>query len=223
VAGAALIVRQLGLREYDPLVTVMREYSERRTADAPDELWVLQHPPVYTLGRAGDEAHLLAPGAIPVVRTDRGGQVTYHGPGQLIIYVLVDLQRRGIGVRTLVHEIEEAMILTLARYGVLATRRPGAPGVYVEDRKIGALGLRVRRGCSYHGLSLNIAMDLEPFARINPCGYSGLAVTQLLDLLPAERSGRAEDLLPQTAAQLITELASRLGYNELLHRDGLDT
>jgi lipoyl(octanoyl) transferase len=219
----SLIIRHLGLREYDPLVTAMRDYSERRGADAPDELWVLQHPPVFTLGRAGNEAHILDPGTVPVIRTDRGGQVTYHGPGQLIVYVLVDLQRRGIGPRTLVHEIEEAMIVTLARYDITAARVPGAPGVYVDGRKIGALGLRIRRGCSYHGLSLNVAMDLSPFARINPCGYSNLAVTQILDLLTAEQREPAEDLMSHTKAQLIADLAARLGYNELLHRDGLES
>ncbi|MDX9741359.1 MAG: lipoyl(octanoyl) transferase LipB [Gammaproteobacteria bacterium] len=223
MAATALIVRYFGICDYAPLVAAMREYSEQRDANAPDEFWLLQHPPVFTLGRAGDESHVLDPGTIPLVRTDRGGQVTYHGPGQLVVYVLVDLQRRGIGVRTLVHEIEEAMIVTLARYDIAAARVPGAPGVYVDGSKIGALGLRVRRGCSYHGLSLNVAMDLAPFACINPCGYSGLAVTQMLDLLPAQGRGRPEELLSQTAAHLVTELASRLGYNELLHRDGLDT
>jgi lipoyl(octanoyl) transferase len=220
---ATLTVRHLGLCEYEPLVNTMRDYSEQRSADASDELWVLQHPPVFTLGRAGKEAHLLAPGSIPVIRTDRGGQVTYHGPGQLVIYVLIDLPRLGLGARTLVHEIEEAMIVTLARYEIMAARVPGAPGVYVDGRKIGALGLRIRRGCSYHGLSLNVAMDLSPFDRINPCGYSGLAVTQILDLLPAGRREPPEALMSRTTLNLVTDLAARLGYNELLHRDGLDS
>jgi lipoyl(octanoyl) transferase len=220
---AALIVRHLGLRDYEPLVTTMRERSEQRTADSPDELWLLEHPPVFTLGRAGSEGHVHDPGDIPLVRTDRGGQVTYHGPGQIILYVLVDLQRRGLGVRELVHEIESAMILTLARFDIAATRREGAPGVYVGERKIGALGLRVRRGRSYHGLSLNVTMDLAPFDRIDPCGYRGLAVTRILDLLPAGQREPAASLLQRTAMQLVADLAARLGYNDVLHRDGLDT
>lgn len=221
--SAALIVRRLGMRDYAPLVDTMRERSERRNADSPDELWLLEHPPVFTLGRAGSESHVHDPGAIPLVRTDRGGQVTYHGPGQLVLYVLVDLQRSGLSVRHLVHGIETAMIRTLARFDIAAARRDGAPGVYVDERKIGALGLRVRRGRSYHGLSLNVAMDLTPFDRIDPCGYRGLAVTQILDLLPAERRRPAATLLARTAAQLVADLAPRLGYNDVLHRDGLDT
>src|SRR5690606_4126116 len=145
------------------------------------------------------------------------------GPGQLVIYVLIDLPRLGLGARTLVHEIEEAMIVTLARYEIMAARVFGAPGVYVDGRKIGALGLRIRRGCSYHGLSLNVAMDLSPFDRINPCGYSGLAVTQIRDLLPAGRREPPEALMSRTTLNLVTDLAARLGYNELLHRDGLDS
>lgn len=215
-----LIVRRLGTRAYETTAAAMRDFTESRTADNPDELWLLQHPPVYTLGRAARETHVLAPGTIPVVRTDRGGQVTYHGPGQLIAYPLIDLPRRGFGVKALVHEIEAAMIDLLSSYGITATRRPGAPGVYVDGSKIGALGLRIRRGCSYHGLSLNVAMDLEPFSRIDPCGYPGLTVTQLADLAPAAAATRpAGELLQDVSTQLLAALAGRLGYNELLYQD----
>ncbi|MEN8167999.1 MAG: lipoyl(octanoyl) transferase LipB, partial [Pseudomonadota bacterium] len=160
----------------------MRDYTGQRDASSQDQLWLLQHPPVFTLGQAGKPEHLLKPGDIPVIKTDRGGQVTYHGPGQLIAYLLLDLRRAGLGVRALVTQLEQAVIALLADYAIPALSRPDAPGVYVADRKIAALGLRVSRGCSLHGLSLNVAMDLEPFSRINPCGYPDLAVTQLSDL-----------------------------------------
>lgn len=220
-APAALIVRRLGVRDYAPAVDAMRARTEARGADSADELWLLEHPPVYTLGRVAREAHVLDSGPIPVVRTDRGGQVTYHGPGQLVAYLLIDLQRRGLGVRRFVHEIEEAAIGVLSEYGIAAARRTGAPGVYVDGRKIGALGLRVRRGCSYHGLSLNVAMDLGPFGRINPCGYPGLAVTQLADLVELDPADPPA-ALREVSARLAAALASRLGYNEVLYRDGLD-
>ncbi len=177
-----LTVRHLGLRDYAPVVAAMQAFTESRDADSGDEIWLLEHPPVYTLGRAALPDHVLAPGAIPVVRTDRGGQVTYHGPGQLVAYTLIDLRRRRLGVRDFVHLLEGCLIDLLAGYGIPAGRRAGAPGVYVADAKIAALGLRVRRGCAYHGVSLNVDMDLEPFARINPCGYPGLRVTQLAAL-----------------------------------------
>jgi lipoyl(octanoyl) transferase len=160
----------------------MRAFTDGRTQDTPDELWLLQHPPVFTLGQAGRAEHLLDPGEIPVIQTDRGGQVTYHGPGQLVAYLLVDLRRAGLGVKGLVHLLEGAVIGLLAGYGIEAVARADAPGVYVARAKIASLGLRVRRGCSYHGLSLNVDMDLTPFLRINPCGHPGLAVTQLADL-----------------------------------------
>lgn len=182
----------------------MRRFTERRTAETPDELWLLEHPAVFTLGQAGRPEHLLAPGTIPVVRTDRGGQVTYHGPGQLVAYVLLDLRRRALGVRTLVRTLEATVIALLGSQGVVATLRPDAPGVYVDGRKVAALGLRVRRGCSYHGLALNVAMDLEPFRRIDPCGYPGLVVTQLADLGIGWSVSEA-------AEQLSTQLAQRLG------------
>lgn len=178
----ALIIRRLGLVPYEPTFAAMRDFTEQRDEATPDELWLLQHPAVYTLGQAGKREHLLAPGAIPIIATDRGGQVTYHGPGQLVLYPLLDLRRRNLGVRRLVTLLEQAVVGLLATFGIAAAARPDAPGVYVEGRKIASLGLRVRRGCSYHGLSLNVAMDLSPFQLINPCGYAGLEVTQLQDL-----------------------------------------
>ena len=176
------LVRRLGLSDYGVIWSEMRAFTDGRSEETPDELWLLQHLPVFTLGQAGRPEHLLDPGATPVVQSDRGGQVTYHGPGQIIAYVLVDLHRAGLGVKGLVHLLEGAVIALLAGYGIEAQARTDAPGVYVAGAKIASLGLRVRRGCSYHGLSLNVDMDLEPFGRINPCGYPGLAVTQIADL-----------------------------------------
>ena len=176
------LIRRLGVRDYAATWARMRAFTDVRSEDTPDELWLLQHLPVFTLGQAGRPEHLLAPGETPVVQSDRGGQVTYHGPGQIIAYVLVDLHRAGLGVKGLVHLLEGAAIALLAGYGIEAQARNDAPGVYVAGAKIASLGLRVRRGCSYHGLSLNVDMDLEPFGRINPCGYPGLAVTQIADL-----------------------------------------
>jgi lipoyl(octanoyl) transferase len=184
--GAPLIVRRLvGLQDYRATWEAMRAFTDTRDADTPDAIWLLEHPPVFTLGQAGRLEHLRDPGAIAVVQTDRGGQVTYHGPGQLIAYLLFDLRRAGVGVRRLVHLLEQAVIELLAATGIVAGARADAPGVYVAGAKIAALGLRVRHGCSYHGVALNVAMDLEPFQRIDPCGYPGLAVTQLADLIPA--------------------------------------
>jgi lipoyl(octanoyl) transferase len=172
----------LGQRDYLEIWTAMRAFTEARDAETADELWLLEHSPVYTLGRNGDPAHILAPGDIPIVESDRGGQVTYHGPGQLIAYALFDLNRLGLGVRALVTGLENAAIAALSQYGLQALARRDAPGVYVEGRKIASLGLRVRRGCSYHGLSLNASLDLAPFARINPCGFPGLETTSLAAL-----------------------------------------
>ena len=173
----------------------MRAFTDGRDATTTDELWLLQHDPVFTLGQAGKWEHVLAAGEIPVIPVDRGGQVTYHGPGQIVAYPLLDLRRLGLGVRELVHRIEQAIIDTLDVWNVVAARREGAPGVYVGAAKIAALGLRVRRGCSFHGLAFNVAMDLEPFHRINPCGYQGLAVTQLSDLGGPSRLADVEDVL----------------------------
>lgn len=182
----------------------MREFTDSRTPQTPDELWFLEHPPVFTQGQAGKAEHVLSPGDIPVVASNRGGQVTYHGPGQLVMYPLLDLHRRGLGIRQLVTLLEESMIATAAHYGITAFARPDAPGIYVERdfgtgrteiRKLGSIGLRVSRGCSYHGLSLNVDMDLEPFSRINPCGYAGLRMTQLASLGgPRERDVVERDL-----------------------------
>ena len=160
----------------------MRAFTNARTGDSPDEIWLVEHPPVYTLGQAGRREHVHAPGRIPVAATDRGGQVTYHGPGQAVVYVLVDLRRRGVGVRGFVHGLEQAVIDAVGRAGVVAARRPGAPGVYVNGAKLAALGLRVRRGCTYHGIAVNVDVDLAPFRGIDPCGYAGLEVTRLRDL-----------------------------------------
>ncbi|WP_257387280.1 lipoyl(octanoyl) transferase LipB [Tahibacter caeni] len=200
-----VLVRELpGLWPYEPVWRAMQAFTDARTADTPDEFWLLQHEPVFTLGQAGKTEHVLAPGDIPVIPVDRGGQVTYHGPGQIMAYVLVDLRRRGIGVRELVQRIEQAVIDTLEHWNIAAERREGAPGVYVAGAKVAALGLRVRRGCSFHGLAFNAAMDLEPFHRINPCGYKGLAVTQVLDL-----GGPASLAVLQSS--LVEELARQLG------------
>ena len=201
-AAAPLLVRRLGRRPYEPVWRAMQALTDARDAATPDELWLVEHDPVFTLGQAGKREHVLAPGDIPVMPVDRGGQVTYHGPGQLVAYPLLDLRRLGIGVRELVHRIEQAVIDTLARFDIAAARREGAPGIYVGPAKIMALGLRVRRGCSFHGLAFNVAMDLEPYARINPCGYQGLAVTQVLDCGgPGSLDAVAAVLVPAIAGQ----------------------
>jgi len=174
--------RALGRVAYEPAWRAMQALNAARGPDTQDELWLLEHPPVYTLGLAGRREHVLAPRGIPVVATDRGGQVTYHGPGQAVAYVLLDLRRRGLGVKELVRRLEQAAIDLLAAHGIAGERKAGMPGVYVDGAKIAAVGLRVARGCSYHGLALNADLDLEPFARIDPCGYPGLACTRLADL-----------------------------------------
>lgn len=188
-----MIVRWLGLVEYEPTIRAMQKFVDERTPATPDEIWLLEHPPVFTLGMAADPGHLLLPGNIPVVSTDRGGQVTYHGPGQLVAYPLLDVRRLGITVRGLVLLLEQAVIALVASHGVAAAGRRDAPGVYVEGRKLASLGLRIRRGSSYHGVALNVDMDLAPFARINPCGMAGMQVTQLADLgirMDVEEAGK---------------------------------
>ncbi|TCT22203.1 lipoyl(octanoyl) transferase LipB [Thiobaca trueperi] len=196
-------IRQLsGLQDYLTTLEAMRDFTDRRDAGTGDELWLLEHPPVFTLGQAGRREHLLDPGDIPVIQVDRGGQVTYHGPGQLIAYLLLDLRRAGLGVKRLVNLLEQAVIDLLAIYGIDAERRADAPGVYVADAKIASLGLRIRNGCSYHGLALNVAMDLEPFRRINPCGYAGLAVTQISDLIEGVSVTDAGSALAETLTRL---------------------
>lgn len=179
---ADLVIKRLGLVEYEPTWRDMQTFTDRRDAQTADEIWLLQHPPVYTLGLNGSPEHLLAPADIPVIDIDRGGQVTYHGPGQLVVYPMIDLRRQGLGVRELVSALEQSVIDLAANHGIDAQARADAPGVYVAGRKLASLGLRIRRGCSYHGLAFNIDMDLEPFSRINPCGFEDLEVTQLKDL-----------------------------------------
>lgn len=191
----ALVVRRLGRVEYEPTWRAMQAFTAARTAETPDEFWVLEHPPVYTQGQAGKPEHLLRATNIPVIRIDRGGQITYHGPGQVVIYALVDLRRRGYGIRELVQRMEQAVIDMLAAHNIVGERRMGAPGVYVGGAKIAALGLRVKHGSTYHGLALNVDMDLAPFTAINPCGLAGLAVTQCRDLSPAVTMAWAEQAL----------------------------
>jgi lipoyl(octanoyl) transferase len=195
---------RLGLQEYRPAWQAMQRFTERRGPDTPDEIRTLQHPPVFTLGQAGRHEHILDSGDIPVIRSDRGGQVTYHGPGQIIAYLLFDLRRAGIGVKTLVRRLEQAVIDLLSDYAIRAEPMAGAPGVYVGGRKIASLGLRVRRGCSFHGLSLNCDLELEPFRRINPCGHPGLEVTRMADLTPISS-------LEEVERALVQRIAERLG------------
>ena len=201
--GPGAVVRQLGRVEYAPTWRAMQDFTAQRTADTPDEIWLLQHPPVYTQGQAGKPEHLIAATDIPVVPIDRGGQITYHGPGQVVAYVLVDLRRRGYGIRDLVTRMEQAVIDLLAQHGVTAARLPGAPGVYVDGAKIAALGLRVKHGCTYHGLSFNVDMDLAPFAAINPCGYAGMPVTHCRALGLAMSIQQAEHALTQALLDAI--------------------
>lgn len=182
VVGPDPVIRRLGLVEYEPTWRAMQRFTEARDSSTPDEIWFLEHPPVFTLGMNADPAHVLDPGGIPVIQIDRGGQVTYHGPGQLIVYPLVDLRRAGLGVRDIVTALEQSVIRLVASLGIDAQTRRGAPGVYVQDRKLASVGIRVRRHASYHGLALNVDVDLRPFDRINPCGYRGLEMTRLADL-----------------------------------------
>lgn len=216
-----LLVRQLGRRPYQPVWDAMKAFTDSRTPDTPDEFWVVEHDPVYTQGQAGKAEHLLAPGDIPVVQSDRGGQVTYHGPGQLVLYVLVDVRRSKLTVRELVTCLETAIINTLAKSGIEAYAKPDAPGVYVKNQlgaslqieaKLASLGLRIRKGCSFHGLALNINMDMTPFLRINPCGYAGMAMTQTSALGGPQSVAEAQ-------AILVAELASLIGYHTITNTD----
>ena len=203
------VVRRLGRVEYRPTFEAMQRFTAARTPETPDELWVLEHPPVYTVGLAAREAHFPRRTDIALERIDRGGQITYHGPGQAVIYTLVDLPRRRLQVRGLVSLLEQAVLDYLAGYGVAAARRAGAPGVYVDGAKIAALGLRIRRGCAYHGLALNVDMDLSPFAAIDPCGYPGLAVTQARDLGIAEDVATAGARVARRIGTLLEESNGR--------------
>jgi lipoyl(octanoyl) transferase len=196
-------VHWLGRVAYEPTWRAMQRYTEDRDGDSADQIWLLEHESVFTLGMNADASHLLAPGDIPVLQIDRGGQVTYHGPGQLVVYTLIDMRRAGLGVRDLVTALERSVIELAAHFGIEAQCRADAPGVYVERRKLASVGLRIRRGGSYHGLALNICMDLEPFERINPCGYAGLQMTQLSQLGgPAEVAAVAAQLAPLLSAKL---------------------
>jgi lipoyl(octanoyl) transferase len=212
VAATTLTVRRLGSSDYVPVWQAMQRFTDARDENTGDELWLVEHPPVFTQGQAGKAEHILAPGDIPVVQVDRGGQITYHGPGQIVAYPLVDLRRRKIGVRKFVNRIEEAIIGVLRHYGITGERRQGAPGIYVENEKIAALGLRVRRGCSFHGLSFNVDMDLEPFERINPCGYEGLGV---VDLAGKSAGGKPVGIR-QVEELLVRELACQLGHDKVI-------
>ena len=209
-----LVVRRLGLQEYEPIWKSMRYLVEQANATRNDEIWLLSHKPVFTQGQAGKAEHILNPVQIPVVQIDRGGQVTYHGPGQLVVYLLLNVNRRKMGIRDLVNVIERAIIQTLGEFGITANSKAKAPGVYVNDAKIASLGLRIRKGWSYHGLSLNVQMDLEPFSRINPCGYENLAVTQIADQVPA-----TETLMQNVSRVLSNKLLSELGYIEYYESD----
>lgn len=199
-----LFVRQLGLRDWQSVSDAMHQYTDQRHGESRDEIWLVEHHPVFTQGQAGKTEHLLMPGDIPVVQSDRGGQVTYHGRGQQIMYVLIDIKRRKIGVRQLVTALEETVIATLAQFGVEARARADAPGVYVAEEKICSLGLRIRKGCSFHGLALNVAMDLTPFLRINPCGYAGMRMTQLQQFQPEVSVQDVQPLLVAAFARLLS-------------------
>ncbi|HAT7740232.1 TPA: lipoyl(octanoyl) transferase LipB [Vibrio vulnificus] len=203
-----LVVKRLGRRNYLPVWQAMHEFTDTRNEETPDEVWLVEHNPVFTQGQAGKAEHLLNTGDIPVVQSDRGGQVTYHGPGQLVAYFLINLRRKKLGVRDLVTTIENLVINTLKAYNIDSAARPDAPGVYVDGRKICSLGLRIRKGCSFHGLALNVNMDLSPFLRINPCGYQGMEMVQVSEL-----GGPTDIALVEQ--QLVKELVNLLGYEQV--------
>lgn len=204
-----MIARALGLVAYEPTWRAMQAFTRARDAATPDQLWILEHPPVFTLGLAGRREHVLAPGDIPVVSTDRGGQVTYHGPGQAVAYVLLDLRRRGLGVKELVRRLEQAAMDVLAHYGIEGARQAGMPGVYVKGAKIAAIGLRIARGCSYHGIALNSSLDLAPFARIDACGYPGLASTSLAREGAHDKISAVQQRLADAVRQRLADPAQR--------------
>jgi len=203
-----LVVKKLGRQDYQPVWQAMHQFTDTRNDESVDEVWLVEHNPVFTQGQAGKAEHLLNTGDIPVVQSDRGGQVTYHGPGQLVAYFLINLRRKKIGVRELVTSIENTVIQTLQRYDIQSAARPDAPGVYVDNKKICSLGLRIRKGCSFHGLALNVNMDLSPFLRINPCGYQGMEMIQVSDLVSSSE-------LADIEKSLIQELVSLLDYKQV--------
>jgi len=203
IKSAEIKLKYLGLSEYEPVWRAMQTFTDQRDKSTLDELWMVEHPPVFTQGQAGKPEHVLNPGGIPIIQVDRGGQITYHGPGQIVIYPLIDLKRHKIGIKALVNGIEEALIRTIAEYGVTANRREKAPGVYVDNKKIASLGLRVRKGCTFHGLAFNIRMDLEPFSRINPCGYAGLEVEQLSQLNPTVEIDEVQNKLIKYLCEIL--------------------
>lgn len=208
--ATSILLRELGQMDYITTWHAMQQFTDTRTHASGDEIWFLQHPPVFTQGQAGKAEHLLAPGDIPVVQVDRGGQVTYHGPGQLVGYLMIDLRRKKMGARDLVTAIEQAIVQTLAELAIAAAPRADAPGVYSGGRKIASLGLRIRNGCSFHGLALNIDMDLQPFLRINPCGYQGMQMTQVKEFVNAPDFAAIR-------ARLGQHLADKLGYTDVHH------
>ncbi|USD59842.1 MULTISPECIES: lipoyl(octanoyl) transferase LipB [Vibrio] len=203
-----LVVRKLGRKDYEPVWKAMHDFTDNRTDDTRDEVWLVEHNPVFTQGQAGKEEHLLNTGDIPVIQSDRGGQVTYHGPGQLVAYFLINLRRKKLGVRELVTHIENLVIKTLNAYDIESAARPDAPGVYVDGKKVCSLGLRIRKGCSFHGLALNINMDLSPFLRINPCGYAGMEMVQVSQLGGPKEVSTVED-------QMIKALLEILDYEQV--------
>lgn len=204
-----LIVRQLGLQDYQEIWHKMQDFTDNRNAETIDEVWLVEHYPVFTQGQAGKPEHLLQSGAIPLVQSDRGGQITYHGPGQQVMYVLIDIRRhQNLNVRQLVTALEQSVVRTLADYAIEGYSKVDAPGVYIDGKKICSLGLRIRKGCSFHGLAFNINMDLQPFHYINPCGYAGLEMCQLADFI-----GRDEAELDKVSPKLVNHLAELLGYN----------
>ncbi|NKF49563.1 lipoyl(octanoyl) transferase LipB [Shewanella sp. WXL01] len=210
----ALHIRHLGRQDYESIWHAMQSYTDNRDENSQDELWIVEHNPVFTQGQAGKAEHILNPGDIPVIQVDRGGQVTYHGPGQLVVYPLIDIKRAKIGVRELVNKIEQSIVDMLNTYGVEAYAKADAPGVYANERKVASLGLRIRKGCSFHGLALNVDMDLAPFQRINPCGYAGMEMVQCKALNGPQTVDEASEKLIQTLSKI-------LGYQELVHHQGL--
>ena len=210
-----VIIRQLGRQSYEPIFKAMQRFTDERTADTEDEIWLVEHDAVFTQGQAGKAEHILMPGDIPVVQVDRGGQVTYHGPGQQVIYLMLNIKRRKLGVRHLVTAMEEAVVGLLAKYGVKAYPKPDAPGVYVDEKKVCSLGLRIRNGCSFHGLALNVNMDLSPFQRINPCGYAGM---EMIDT--ARLNGPTS--LEIAGSELTDLLLEALSITQTTYKEGFD-